>query len=210
VKLGGPEFSEQVLYQRQRNLRLVATGLLNSTGRPCPRCGLVCPKCHSTTCDCNCEATCIHAPMSMTSDDDFPIEERIAPLVYAFHSLYQCPPCWSCEGHLGLDGKLQRLPAVWFYASSQVFVGMIGDYVSGMWVKRKLSTPWRVVVARTDLDSAEPAYSLEPDLRGNQSIALSQLQDDVDVLAGGLVDDMKSRTRTLLRQVDEFLQTDHT
>lgn len=146
--------------------------------------------------------------MNMTSDDDFPIEGRIAPLVYAFHSLQQCPPCWSCEGHLGLDGQINRLPAVWFYAGSQVFAGMIGDYVAALWVQRKLSCPWRVVVALTDPEGVEPAYSLEPDPRGEQSISLDQLQADIAVLAAGLASDIRDRTRKLLVQVDEYLLSD--
>jgi hypothetical protein len=210
VKLGSPEFGEQVQRQRQHSLQLVANDVLNASGRPCPRCVMVCPTCHSTACDCNCAPTCEHAPLKMTSDDDFPIEDKIAPLVYAFHKLQQCPPCWSCEGHLGLKGELKRLPAVWFYAGSQVFAGMIGDYVSTLWVRKKLSVKWRVVLAVTEPDGMEPAYSLEPHLNEQSEVTLSQLQADIDVIAEELVDNIQSRTRVLLRQVDNFLASDHT
>jgi hypothetical protein len=146
----------------------------------------------------------------MTSDDEFPIEELVAPLVYAFHQLQQCPPCWSCEGHLGPAGELKRLPAVWFYAGSQVFAGMIGDYVSSLWVKKKLATPWRVIVAVSESSGMEPAYSLEPDLKEGSRVTLDQLQSDIAVIAEGLVENIQDRTRVLLRQVDDFLSADHT
>jgi hypothetical protein len=97
VKLGSPEFGKTVQRQRQQSLRMVADEVLNATGRPCPRCDMVCPTCQSTACDCQCAPTCEHAPLNMTSDNEFPIEDKIAPLVYAFHQLHQCPPCWSCE-----------------------------------------------------------------------------------------------------------------
>ncbi|MBT3701624.1 MAG: hypothetical protein HOE62_08125 [Alphaproteobacteria bacterium] len=210
MKLGPPEFGNIVQRQRQQSLRMVADEVLNATGRPCPRCVMVCPTCKSTTCDCHCEATCDHAPLNMTSDDEFPIEDKIAPLVYAFHQLHQCPPCWSCEGHLGLNGELQRLPAVWFYAGSQVFAGMIGDYVSSLWIKKKLCTPWRVIVAVTEPGGMEPAYSLEPDLKEDSAVTLPLLQNDIAVIAEGLVDNLQGRTRDLMQQVDEFLSADHT
>ena len=152
MKLEGPGFEAEVQKQRQKSLRLVADDVLNASGRPCPRCAAVCPTCHSTSCECQCRSDCDHAKLAMTSDDEFPIEDRIAPLVYAFHRLKQCPPCWSCEGHLGPDGNLKRLPAVWFYAGSQVFAGMIGEYVSALRIKRNLGTPWRVIVAVMDPD----------------------------------------------------------
>ena len=54
----------------------------------------------------------------------------------------------------------------------------------------------------------EPAYSLEPDIRDGQTVTLTQLQRDIDVLAEGLVDFVQDRTRALVRQVDEFLDSD--
>jgi hypothetical protein len=209
LKLGTPEFGEQVQRQRQHSLRMVADEVLNATGRPCPRCVMVCPTCGSTVCECECHPTCKHAPLNMTSDDEFPIEDKIAPLVYAFLKLHQCPPCWSCEGHLGSDGELKRLPAVWFYAGSQVFAGMVGDYVASLWVKKKLSTPWRVIVAVTEPGGVEPAYSLEPELKEDLAITLAKLQADIDVIAEGLVENVQARTHVLLRQVDDFLAGDN-
>ena len=75
-------------------------------------------------------------------------------------------------------------------------------------MKRKLSTPWRVIVAVMDPDGLEPAYSLEPDISDGRSVTLTQLQRDIGVLAEGLVDFMQDRTRALMRQVDEFLESD--
>ena len=141
----------------------------------------------------------------MTSDDAFPIEDRIAPLVYAFHQLNQCPPCWSCEGHLDLDGTIKRLPAVWFYASSQVFAGMIWEYVASLWLKKQTNASWRVVVAVTEPHGMEPAYSLEPEVPDGSSLTLAELQSDIDVIAQDLVSYMQDKTQDLIQQVDAYL-----
>jgi hypothetical protein len=86
---------------------------------------------------------------------------------------------------------------------------MIGDYVSSLWVKKQLCTPWRVIVAVTEPGGMEPAYSLEPELQENSTVTLGQLQNDIAVIAEGLVDNLQGRTRGLMQQVDEFLSSDH-
>ena len=141
----------------------------------------------------------------MTSDADFPIESLIAPLVYAFLELRQCPPCWSCQGHLAPDGALRRPPTVWFYARSQVFPGMIGDYVVSLWAKKALAVPWRVTIAYTEPELSAPAYALQPDLALADQPRLAAMQGDIAVIAAGLKDGVRQRTEKLIATMDQYL-----
>ena len=58
------------------------------------------------------------------------IEAGILPLVYAVNCLSACHPFWSCEGHIGPAGKVNRMPRVWFYARSVLYPRLITEYAA--------------------------------------------------------------------------------
>jgi hypothetical protein len=81
--------------------------------RPCDHCHMPCACSGSIECACSCAPDCLEAPANLSSDPEkFPIEAGILPLVYAFNCLGACAPVWSCEGHIGPAGKVNRLPRV--------------------------------------------------------------------------------------------------
>jgi len=205
MRVEGPDFSPDFAERQHEELNSLVREISTDTRRPCVACDLACSCSASTTCKCDCSPDCAHAPAMMTSDPEFPVESLIAPLVYAFLELRQCPPCWSCEGHLSPDGSLQRPPAIWFYSRSQIFPGMIGDFAASMWAKKILNVPWRISIACTEPEFKVPAYAFQPDLSYVEKPSLPAMQKDIGVLAAGLRDDFQAKAEGLIRKMDIYL-----
>ena len=86
--------------------------------RPCAGCDQLCPCSASAVCACACGPDCTHARIAMSSDGNrYPIEEKIAPLVFGFNCLRVCRTYWACEGHHHGAERRSKVPQVWFYAS---------------------------------------------------------------------------------------------
>lgn len=61
--------------------------------RPCKGCAMPCPCSGSKTCACLCGPGCPQMPSQMSSEGEhYPVEPKIAPLVFAFFALRLCPP----------------------------------------------------------------------------------------------------------------------
>ena len=84
-----------------------------------------------------------------------PVEPGALPLVFALKRLELFQPCWSCEGHLGVDGELWKLPRIWFYAGSLVGVKLLGDGLTKLQKAGQLRASWRVVLTFSDPDNVE-------------------------------------------------------
>lgn len=170
--------------------------------RPCPGCTLRCPGCGSLRCLCHCAPDCAAAPRMMSSDPDrHPIEPGIAPLVYALHATEGCTPCWSCEGHRRDDGRLKRLPQVWFVTDSLVMVRLIQERIGDLWIARRLGTPWRVRVIYTDdVFSPHTTFTIEPALAPGDRADLSALRDDAREIANGFATALRRLAATHLRR----------
>jgi len=123
----------------------------------------------------------------MSSEPDrYPIEPNIVPLVYAFYDSHIYDPCWSCEGHLdGTGDHLQKIPRVWFYASSMVYPRLLVEYLDDLLFKKKIRHPWGVRILSWS-DTSEARFSLEPVSPDQRSITLNELHDDILVIAGSL------------------------
>lgn len=130
-----------------------------------------------------CRRDCSKAPERLSSDPDrFPVEPKIAPLVFELKRLGVFFPCWSCEGHNDVSGtKLWKLPRVWFYADSVVHLRLLSDAVNEMSVQGLLSTKWQVVVTFSDDSNADTAFSLEPGADAGE-VGLDKLQADIAVI----------------------------
>jgi hypothetical protein len=130
-----------------------------------------------------CRRDCAKAPARLSSDPDrFPVEPKIAPLVYEIKKLGVFHPCWSCEGHNGPSGELWKMPRVWFYADSVVHLRALADAVNEMSVQGLLSTRWQVVVTFSDEGNADTAFSLEPGVDAH-AVGLDRLQSDIGVIS---------------------------
>lgn len=156
--------------------------------RPCAGCSAECPcTLRSPTCCCGCSAQCPLASTELSFDPDgYPIEPGVVSLVYEIAALRVLPTCWSCEGHCDENAKLHRLPQVWFYSESVVYLELVADYLSDLLFEKRLKHPWIVVSLPRSDEVSLPRFSIRPDLRAMEDSELQVLQEDLHVLAEGL------------------------
>jgi len=170
-------------------------------GRVCGEsCAIKCEKCGSASCQCMCSPDCPEAPEHLSSDpNNYPIEGGIAPLVYEMTRLRMFRPCWSCEGHVRADGSLWKLPRVWFYCDSVVYVRLLADVVAKLQATAKLSASWQVVVNFSDPDNPDTIFSLEPVPLTGDKITLPMLQSDAGQIARSLKSLISEQARRVQR-----------
>lgn len=158
--------------------------------RPCAHCSKKCDQCGSLNCLCNCSSDCAEIPRALSSDpDNYPLEPGTVPLVFEMSRLREISPCWSCEGHLDPEGKLWKIPQVWFYASSPVYASLLSQYVWQLHSQGQLVYPWQVtLLAYGEIGSI--TYSLMPDLNSVEAPLLHSMQYDMKRIASDLVGQM--------------------
>ena len=169
---------EQVLI----SLRDLISQPTDTQVRPCPNChvSIVVESTSSTSSAASCSSKCQYASRMMSSEPEkFPIEEAIAPLVYALYTLRLLTPCWSCEGHLAVDGKIGKLPKVWFYCDSGFYPRMIAQVIGNLQAHHKIGYSWMVRVLPFSQSTLSTTYSIEA---GPSDASLASLQNDVVVL----------------------------
>jgi len=133
----------------------------------------------------------------MSSDPErFPVEKRIAPLVFALYASRVCRPCWSCEGHLDAVGRLMRPPSVWFYTESPVFARMIFVAAEALRFEKRIAGRWRVGITVAEHDNPYTTYTLEPSLDAAPS--LDVLQRDAAAMGAGLLAKLHEQGRLSL------------
>jgi hypothetical protein len=149
-----------------------------------------------------CSRHCPDIPRALSSDpDNYPLEPRVAPLVYELKRLEVFEPCWSCEGHNHADGTLWKVPRVWFYCRSVVHLRVLADGLKELQLQGRLQVPWHIVVTFSDLDNAETTFSLEP-CPGEARPVLGALQKDVETIAAHLHDQVFAEARKLSTSVE--------
>ncbi|MFZ1990733.1 MAG: hypothetical protein WAW96_13305 [Alphaproteobacteria bacterium] len=157
-----------------------------------------CPSCGSTQCQCKCSPYCPDAPRKLSSDPErHPIEPIIAPLVFELKRTGFLDPSWSCEGHNGPDGLLQKLPRVWFNCSSMVQVRLLANSLSCLRANKSLRHPWHLIVTFSDPDNPETTFSLEPNLAEGEKASLADLQSDIGTLVYALRSALRDEARSL-------------
>ena len=171
--------------------------LLNLAMKSSPVCGSDCNLYKEKTCD----KTCSDAPHFLSSDKSYPLEKVITPLVFEVKRLGVYEPCWSCEGHLGLDGELWKLPMVWFYTSSMIYVRILAQAVKEMYYQKKISNEWVVVVTHSNVDNPAICFSLEPD-KSFEKPSLESLHQDVINMAELLVNMVRNEAQRLITTIN--------
>lgn len=147
-------------------------------------CNEICPVCGKRDCTCTCTRDCHHIARALSSEPDrFPLESGIASLVFALKSLGVFDPCWSCEGHNDVSGKLFRLPQVWFYCDSTVQVRLLSDALSDLAGRQRTRAEWRLSVTYSDDDNPKTTFALLPVVSDSQETGLIDLQNDADTIA---------------------------
>jgi len=140
-------------------------------------------------------------PRAISSDPDrHPIEPAVAPLVFAMKQVVASQPCWSCEGHLDLDGRPWKSPRVWFYSDSMVAVRLLTDGLNNLARMGKLQASWRVSVTYSDPTNAETTFSLEPAQPFDEANDLAALQEDLSTIAETLSALMSRQALALYRE----------
>ena len=137
---------------------------LGVTGRVCgSQCTTVCPSCGSTGCQCMCSHDCENLCAMLSSEGEgYPVEEGIAPLVFELRRTGLFGPCWSCEGHLGPDGKFWKSPRVWFTCESTLHLRVLADMLKNLKLRKLLTTDWEVKVSFSDDDNPQSTFALQP------------------------------------------------
>jgi hypothetical protein len=148
-----------------------------------------------------CLPDCGNLPRMLSSDpDDYPIKSGIAPLVFELRRTGFYVPCWSCEGHLGREGKLWKRPQVWFYCRCEVHLRLLADLLCSLDFARRLNAHWAVVVTHSDTDNPETTYALRPlaeDSGDTGAGALAALQADAQTIARALPDLLAAEAESL-------------
>lgn len=129
-----------------------------------------------------CNRYCPDASAMLSSEPDYPLEPNITPLVFELKRLGAFSPCWSCEGHNDKDGKLWKIPRVWFYADSVVHIRVLADAIAELYLAEKLNSRWEIVLTMSDPDNADTSFSLQPNVKEGE-FKLGELQKDVDTIA---------------------------
>jgi len=146
---------------RASPLREQLARILRSDSDSTPVCAPDCPNAGPE----RCSRRCPDIPVIPSSDPvNHPLESRIAPLAYEPKRLEAFHPCWSCVGHNGPDGKLWKIPRIWFYCESVAHLRVLADAVKELHLTGTLNVPWRVVPTFSEADNSGTTFSLEPDL----------------------------------------------
>lgn len=169
--------------------------------RPCTSCKLPCPSCGSSSCTCNCQPECPQAATQLSTDGErYPLEREISALVFALNSLRLCQPFWSCEGHAFQDGRIRRVPQVWFHSCSQVYPRIINELLARLLYRKKITHPWHICISHSG-DKLQNTYSLEPDIKYVEQPQVEKLQTDIKVISRALLSETKSLAREYLQQI---------
>ena len=184
MKINQPNSSLLTIDNRLAELDSLIQQLERDGARPCPGCTIPCSCSNSVECTCNCRLECINAPQQLSSEHKLhPIEEKVLPLVFTLRQMDVCEPCWSCEGHLDENKKLNKIPQVWFHTSSLSLVRLM-DYCFGIFKAKKIiSYTWQISVSYTAPDCADNAFTIKPDLNSEEMVKLDLLQSDLKQIA---------------------------
>lgn len=184
--------SDLMAFRQQRN------------GRTCPGCGVRCPSCGSVSCLCKCGPDCELAPQELSSDPEkFPIESGIVPLVYALYDMEIGLPCWSCEGHDGLDGKIGKLPQVWFYVLHQSYPDLLAKFLWQLFFDGHIQNQWNVTVVSAD-NATDTTFSIVPNTNGD-TLNLDKLRQDIRIIGERMYYDIADLARKYIGEIDDLL-----
>jgi hypothetical protein len=151
--------------------------------------------------DTGCQKNCLSAPKYLSSDVEYPLEKKVAPLAFELKRMGVFEPCWSCEGHLSADGKLWKLPRVWLYVHSIVHVRVLSLALKEMFINGILENEWGVVVTYSNVDNPSTCFSLQPE--GAMELKdLNSLHKDLENMATKLVGMVRYEAQILINKVN--------
>jgi len=177
------------------DLELFINQLKPSDAPPCPGCEEHVPV--------MCSAKCPDAPRALSIEPErYPVESKVVPLVYELMSTRVLMTCWSCEGHMGADDKLWKLPMVSFYSASPVYPKLLLKHIEILTYKKALKYRWQIVLSDFS-QTPGVTYSIQPDLSFVEDVHLGQLQHDITIIADDALLKLKSIAEGMLVDLDK-------
>lgn len=169
--------------------------------QPGPEQAAVCQGCkqHSAA---TCSASCQEAPNALSIDPiQHPIERNVVSFVYELAATRMLETCWSCEGHMGENNELWKVPQVSFYAASPVYVKLLSLYLDELQNSKSLTYRWHIVI--TDFAQTNGlTYSVQPDLNLVKDPHLGLLQTDLKTIAENLHQNLKSHAQKMMHRTN--------
>lgn len=166
-----------------------------SEAPPCPGC--------AEHVQITCSAKCPDAPRALSIEPErYPIESKIVPLVYELMSSRVLMTCWSCEGHMGVDGQLWKLPMVSFYSASAAYPKLLLKHIETLMYKKALKYRWQIVLSDYS-QTPGVTYSIQPDMSFVTDVHLGQLQQDIAIIADNALLKLKSIAEGILVDLDK-------
>lgn len=146
-----------------------------------------------------CNARCANAPSALSSDPErYPVEAKVVPLVYELRKTRVLQPCWSCEGHMGVDGKLWKYPQVSFYSATPLYAVLLVNYLTLLKHRKKLNHDWIIVISGFGQKHSGITYTIEPRLGSDTTPHLGRLHCDLITIAENLDLHIKQEARKML------------
>jgi hypothetical protein len=87
-----------------------------------------------------------------------------------------------------------RLPQVWFYARSLVYVRLLAEWLRVLRRDDRIANAWQIAVSYSE-SGLDTAFSLEPDSKGAPRIDLLTLQSDTLTMADCVGPDIRQSAR---------------
>jgi len=173
---------------------------------PCPNCEL------KATLDMQhgvCNAGCYNAPQALSEDPlRYPIEEFVVPLVFELTSMRLVQTCWSCQGHLDIDGKIWKLPQVSFYSKKAIYSQLLCNYLSRLHWHKILKYPWEVVLTNYGR-TWDITYTIRCDISQISKPNIQLMHQDLLRMAENLSEVIKDDARSLVSDIKSNLPAIH-
>lgn len=152
-----------------------------------------------------CSAKCDHAPYALSEEPErYPIEEHVVPLVFELTSMRLVQTCWSCEGHLDIDGEVWKLPQVGFYSKKPIYSQLICNYLAYLHWRKELYYPWEVVLTNFG-GTWDVTYTIKCDLSRVKNPDINLMQKDLVNMSKDLSERIKGDARSLIRSIESYL-----
>jgi len=149
-----------------------------------------------------CSAECEHASYALSEEPErYPIEQHVVPLVFELTSMRLVKTCWSCEGHLDIDGELWKVPQVSFYTTKPIYSQLLCNYLARLFWRKKLNYQWEVVLTNFGR-TWDVTYTIKCDMSRVKNPSISLMQEDLVNMAKDLSENIKEDARTLIKDIE--------
>lgn len=149
-----------------------------------------------------CSASCEHASYALSEEPDrYPIEEHVVPLVFELTSMRLVHTCWSCEGHLDIDGQFWKLPQVSFYSMKPIYSQLLCNYLARLFWRKKLSYQWEVALTNFGR-TWDVTYTIKCDLSRIKHPDIALMQKDLLDMADNLSHNIKEDAVALIKDIE--------